>query len=182
MDQEGITLDDIYRVLIQIRDLLEEKKTTAKKNLDEISIQKENRSGSDISHLIRIYIETWQKRYQTKARPEITKAMGIFKRLRRDYSLLQLSDYLQVYCGMDDKWFCEKRHDVVTFGENIGKVALAADKGINSTDVNWDRVFGGDDGQTTLSEGSGTHETNLGRKELPRGETYDLLENLPDDE
>lgn len=79
--------------------------------------------------VIGAYVTAWQDRYRTKARPELRKAYGVFKKLLEDRSADELTALLQIYCQMNDAWFVTKHHDAVTFAENIGKVAVAADKG-----------------------------------------------------
>lgn len=82
-----------------------------------------------VQFLIATYIEAWQARYKTKARPEVKKCIGIFKSMLTQRKAQEIAQLLQVYCQMDDKWFLTKHHDVATFHENIGKVAVALDKG-----------------------------------------------------
>jgi hypothetical protein len=79
--------------------------------------------------LIGCYIRAWQDRYKTKARPDIAPAIGVFRKLLKERSAEELSLLLQVYCQMDDKWFQTKHHDIGTFGANVGKVAVAREKG-----------------------------------------------------
>lgn len=79
--------------------------------------------------LIGVYVKGWQERYKTKARPEVTKGIGVLTKMLKERSVGEVAELLQVYCQMDDPWFQTKKHDIVTFGESIGKVALAHDKG-----------------------------------------------------
>ena len=88
-----------------------------------------NELNKALGTLIGTYITAWQDRYRTKARPDVTRAYGVFKKLLESRSTEELVTLLQVYCQMNDEWFGKKHHDVVTFYENIGKVAVAADKG-----------------------------------------------------
>lgn len=79
--------------------------------------------------LIGAYVRAWQARYRTKARPDITPAIGVFRRLLKERPAEQLAELIQVFCQMDDPWFQTKHHDIATFGANVGKVAIARDKG-----------------------------------------------------
>lgn len=85
--------------------------------------------NNGVSTLIATYVRSWQAKYKTKARPELRPAMGIFKACLKERSVEELHELIQVFCQMDDKWFLTKHHDIATFGANIGKVALARDKG-----------------------------------------------------
>jgi len=85
--------------------------------------------NSGIGLLIKVYIDAWRQRYQTKAKPDITKAIGVFRGLLKQRKPEEIAELLQVFCQMEDKWFGTKGHDIVTFGANIGKIALAHDKG-----------------------------------------------------
>lgn len=85
--------------------------------------------GQNVHFLIATYIDSWRKRYKTKERPDLRQAMGVFKVLLKERSVQQLSELVQVYCQMDDKWFVTKHHDIATFSANVGKVAVARDKG-----------------------------------------------------
>jgi hypothetical protein len=82
-----------------------------------------------VHHLIGAYIRAWQARYRTNARPDVTPAIGVFRKLLKERSAEELSQLVQVYCQMDDKWFQTKHHDIGTFGANVGKVAVAREKG-----------------------------------------------------
>lgn len=94
------------------------------------SIQSQSAIGSVQNNiLIATYIEAWQERYKTKNRPDISKAAQIFKRLSvGGYSQEKIQEDLKVYCKMTDDWFVRKCHDIVTFGENIGKIELERDR------------------------------------------------------
>lgn len=82
-----------------------------------------------VGYLIGIYVKSWQTKYATKARPNVTKAIGVLKKILEERNVSEVAELIQVYCQMEDKWFATKHHDIVTFGENIGKVAVAHDKG-----------------------------------------------------
>lgn len=84
---------------------------------------------ASVSLVIAAYITAWQARYQTKARPEVTKCIGVFRALLKERPVDELVSLVQVYCQMEDPWFVTKHHDIGTFASNIGKVALALDKG-----------------------------------------------------
>jgi hypothetical protein len=130
--------------------------------------------GHAIQFLIKSYIDFWRLRYRTSARPDISKATGVFKVLLASYSADQLRELLEVYVQMDDKWFATKRHDLATFREHVGKVALARDKGLNSTDVNWGRIF--DNGRENVPTTDRALEGDVRRGEgLPRGKGQALL-------
>jgi hypothetical protein len=121
-----------------------------------------------IQSLVGAYVLAWQARYKTKARPAVTKAIGVFKLLLRERSVAEITELLQVYCQMNDPWFQTKSHDVVTFGENIGKIAIARDKGHERpngekhwTEIYAERIKKGDerDGQTIRNADQSTQLT-----------------------
>lgn len=85
--------------------------------------------GKETQFLIATYVDAWQARYKTKARPEISRSIGVFKAILTERRPEEIAELIQVYCQMDEPWFKKKRHDIVTFRENIGAVALARDKG-----------------------------------------------------
>ena len=146
------------------------------------TIPSRSTDGQGVSKLIGCYVEGWQRRYQTKARPEVTKCIGVFKSLLTERGAEEISQLLQVYFQLTEPWFETKRHDIVTFKENIGKIALAHDKGLESTHVNWDRVFGDTnaDSKSRFLAADGPDEEDVGRAQLSRGENGDLLESVSD--
>lgn len=136
--------------------------------------------GKNIQALIKIYIDSWRLRYSTTARPDISKANGIFGTLLKSYTFEQLSELLQIYPQMTDEWFDKRRHDLSTFHGNVSKVALARDKGLNSTDVNWGKVFG--NGRGSISKTGREIAGELRREGLSRGADHPLLEGPEGDE
>lgn len=79
--------------------------------------------------LIGTYVASWQARYGTKARPDVTNCIGVFRKLLRERSVTEISELVQVYCQMNDEWIKRLHHDIGTFSARIGQVALARDKG-----------------------------------------------------
>lgn len=170
-------LDGVVSRLDRVIELLEQPHAVKEKGE-----KKKTTPNPGIGRLIKAYVDAWQARYKTKGRPEVTKAIGIFRSLLTERSEEELIELVQVFCQMQDPWFVTKRHDIATFRENIGKIVLARDKGFESTDVNWKTVFGDEDGAKKIRAGNGPLEENIRREELPRGEAGCLLEGFSEPE
>lgn len=113
--------------------------------------------------LIGTYIEHWQKRYTTKARPQVTKCIGVFKAMLEERRSDEIMQLLQVYCQMSNPWFVTKRHDIASFAENINSVVIARDKGYEpsnpTSEKSWmemakEKETKGDDGRIQLTNQS----------------------------
>lgn len=76
------------------------------------------------------------------------KEAGIVKRLVKDHPVDGLCLWIQGYFQMPDPWFQTKCHDLVTFEQNIGKIAAAVETGKDVPGkANW--WDGMDTGETT---------------------------------
>lgn len=83
-------------------------------------------SNQDVARLIATYVESFQKRYGPKARPDVSgKVRGLMQRLLKDYPIDRACELVQVYLQMEEPWFKTKCHDFVTFTENLSKVNVA---------------------------------------------------------
>lgn len=111
--------------------------------------------GPQVAILIGVYIQSWQKRYNTKARPSVNgKERGILLRLVKERSTKELSQLLEVYCQMKNDWYVKKKHDLTTFEQNLNDIVLALSGGKENNGIDYDYVFGrreknmgdGDDG------------------------------------
>jgi len=79
------------------------------------------------------YVKAFQQRYST--RPDLNgKRQGQIKALVKGCeNFEELCQLVQVYCQSDDPWFVKKMHDIQTFAENIGKVRVMMNNGVDST-------------------------------------------------
>lgn len=166
-------LDGVVSRLDRVIELLEQPHAVKEKGE-----KKRTTQNPGIGRLIKAYVDAWQLRYQTKGRPEVTKAIGIFRSLLAERAEEELIELVQVFCQMQDPWFVTKRHDIATFKENIGKVVLAREKGFESTDVDWSSVFGGKDGAKQLRAADRPPKENIRREKLSSGEDGGLLEGF----
>jgi hypothetical protein len=176
-------LERIAIALEKIASLLEQPKTA--KRAKKVSMNEQEKKNT-VAALIATYIDSWQARYGTDARPDVGGRMqGVLRRIATTWVEQKAMQLIQVYCQMDDPWFIQKRHDLVTFEGNLNKVSLALDKGHELTGVNMDRVFneglslpGGIDGQRSLSQANGPDDKNVGGQNLPARTNGDFLEGF----
>jgi hypothetical protein len=98
--------------------------------------------GNPVGFLIGTYVQAWQRRYSTKARPDVGgKSQGILKRILAQCPVQTVANLLQVYCQMKDPWFEKQRHNLVTFEAQFNAVALALDHGEEKGTYDWAKVF-----------------------------------------
>lgn len=93
---------------------------------------------------IATYCEAYKKRYGVN--PIVTpKDGGICQRLLKAVPLEKAKDLIQAYLQIEDRWFMTKCHDLVTFEQNLGKVAVALANGTKDPHEKdfWKKVFGG---------------------------------------
>lgn len=88
-------------------------------------------------NFISIYCDAFKKTYGTN--PIIKgKEAGIAKRIAEGLSLERIKSLIEAYFEMRDPWFVTKRHDLVTFEQNMNAVVIYADTGktISKTQIN----------------------------------------------
>jgi hypothetical protein len=80
------------------------------------------------------YVKAYQKRYGPKARPPLEdgKVQGQIKNFVKEFPLERACQLIEIYCGMGDSWFLTKGHDFGTFRENLTKVGLKLDTGVQT--------------------------------------------------
>lgn len=113
---------------------------------------------------IATYCESFKARYGTN--PVITKKdAGIMTSLAKSIPQDKLSDLIQAYVQMDDRWFLTRLHDIPTLCANLSKVAVALVNGTNDPGEKlfWGKVFNEPDQICGTNE---TNGSNVGRKEL----------------
>lgn len=80
--------------------------------------------------VIAAYVQAFQKRYGTKARPDLGgKSVGCLNRVIKDYGPEKSAIIVGAFLEMDDEWFKKKCHDLVTLEQNVHKVILALSTG-----------------------------------------------------
>lgn len=85
-----------------------------------------------VARIIGTYIKAFQARYGEKTRPSVSgKVIGQLKNLLKTHTEERLTLMVQVYCQMEDSWFLKKHHDITTFLENLNKIAVALDTGVD---------------------------------------------------
>lgn len=112
----------------------EEKRITTKRAL---APSKNEGAPSFTQEFIIIYDNALKARYGVKAKLVITpKIAGQIKKLVADIGLIKACDLIQVYFQMDDPWFLKRGHDFGTFLNNLQKIALALDTGLENPTSN----------------------------------------------
>lgn len=98
------------------------------------NLAKNEKNGPQGAQLvIAAYIDAWQERFKTNARPRIGSIeAGIAKRIAPMYPAYEWPIIFQAYMQMEDPWFKTKAYDFVTAYENLTKIVLALDKGRNN--------------------------------------------------
>ena len=86
-----------------------------------------------VAYFIGCYVKAFQQRYNT--RPDLNgKRQGQIRAFVKGCeNFEELCQLVQVYCQSDDPWFVKKMHDIQTFAENIGKVRVMMNNGVDST-------------------------------------------------
>lgn len=85
---------------------------------------------SPIGFFIANYVNAYQVRYGSRARPDLSgKVQGQIRRFVTETPLDRACELIQAYLQMNDGWFLTKAHDFGTFIENLSKVGLALDTG-----------------------------------------------------
>lgn len=74
------------------------------------------------SAFIARWCELWSEKYDDKA-PVSGKAAGVAKRVVKDLGLPRALELLERYFTMQDSWFAQRRHDLVTFESSLTAVA-----------------------------------------------------------
>lgn len=100
---------------------------------------------------IATYCEAYKSRYGVN--PIVTpKDGGICQRLLKAVPIEKARHLIQAYLQMEDRWFMTKCHDLVTFEQNLGKVAIALANGTKDPHEKdfWKHVFGGSDGSKSV--------------------------------
>ncbi len=83
-----------------------------------------------IRDLIIYYVQAYQKKYGPKARPDVGgKAQGVLKRLLKNYSPQTIKNLMSVYLQLDDEWFKNMYHDLVTFESKLQRILHAYSTG-----------------------------------------------------
>lgn len=85
---------------------------------------------SPVGLFIATYVQAYQARYPG-GRPDLRgKIQGAIKRYVQETQIERACEMIRTYCEMDDRWFLTKAHDFGTFIENLSKVGLKLDTGI----------------------------------------------------
>lgn len=80
---------------------------------------------------IATYVKCFQARYKG-ARPEISgKTAGQVKSFLAKFPIDRAKLLIQIYLQMEDPWFVKKHHDLTTFFENLNKITVAMQTGVN---------------------------------------------------
>lgn len=89
---------------------------------------------SSFNEYITQYVTIWKK-HNPGTRPSMMgKEQGILKRLSKDLTSDQFATLYDVYLQMKEPWFEKKQWDMATFEQNIHKVGIAAQRGMDSSD------------------------------------------------
>lgn len=75
-----------------------------------------------VQEFIARYCELWSARYPSSP-PINGKAAGVAKRVVKDLGLPRALELIESYLGMNEGFFVQRRHDLVTFESNLNAVA-----------------------------------------------------------
>lgn len=90
-------------------------------------------ANNAVKDFIVVYDKALKTRYGNKAKLVITpKIAGQIKKLVFDIGLVKACDLIQVYFQMDDQWFLKRAHDFSTFLNNLQKIAISLDTGLEN--------------------------------------------------
>jgi hypothetical protein len=93
-------------------------------------------ADADLKNKIRIfigcYVKAFQSRYST--RPDLSgKRLGQLKNVVKGAENFdELCELVQAFCQSNDSWFCTKMHDIETFAENLGKIRVMMNSGMDA--------------------------------------------------
>lgn len=102
------------------------RKASAKKEEKDLALNNAARN------VLGAYALAFKNRYG--ANPTLRgKDAGAALRLLKDIAEERLSQMVQVYVQMDDKWFLTRKHDFDTFEKNINKISVALQTGVDDS-------------------------------------------------
>lgn len=105
-------------------------------NAEQEKASLDKKGTSEMAMFIAAYVEAYQDRYGSTARPYLGgKVLGQMKIVLNESSCVRACALIRHYLTMDDTWFQRKAHDFITFTQNIDNVALSLDTGRKTSNV-----------------------------------------------
>ena len=91
-----------------------------------------SKKATPAHEFIKAYCDEYKARYGSN--PVINgKAAGIAKRVVKDIGLPKAIRMIQTYVAMNDSWFVTRAHNLITFEDNLDKVARMMETGTSTS-------------------------------------------------
>lgn len=117
-------------VVDAFKNAVKAKETVHTKAVQTVCTPKNELAKSKTPLVIAAYVQAFQKKYGSKARPDLGgKSIGCLNRVIKDYGPEKSAIIVGAFLEMDDEWFKKKCHDLVTLEQNVHKVILALSTG-----------------------------------------------------
>lgn len=114
--------------------------------VDDVILPKPLRKWSKTNQFILAYIAAWKTKFPGRPQ-DLTDpvVLGQIKAWLKYCPIERACQLIQVYFQVEDRWFGTKVYDFMTFKQNLNKIGLALDSGLQpgaAKEYDWSKVFG----------------------------------------